>query len=487
MDSMMWLWYNLSNLSDEEDIDYISTRWNQKRKFDDYRFSIVYQVCKRIRAYLNGILIEIKKNYDTIKENYDTMFEVELTHDLEMCLRIAQNDSLKENIVNCVISLFLTNWLKTVLPEEKTIYKWIESESDRRKDYRYRTNYIRLLESARQQAELEGAVKHVYRHDLTYSKQSVLDIWKIMQMSLGKNNVSYIYDLAKDEKKRQPSGNTRLVDAYINFYEQAKALNPASTKVDIQLKADDEDEEQFELPDDMNYVFSAIDLCEMEYCSRYHLFAMISKYYAEHEAPIRMPPDQFVSYATEAGKELNWFFPYDRFYPLWGRCTDICNDLLMLLDYQFEIPVLFAGTHLDKVNLFQRSKEEFDEYVKAKHYQSEKDQFEVYVHSRIISTLLYITATVRLPFKKLPRWSEQDFKAARHFFETDYPVYKIYEQFCEANDPYEALTETKAIDDRTSFNRDRRIIDYIRALMLKIGEDHEKIIENISQMNTNAY
>ena len=364
-------------------------------------------------------------------------------------VRISDYDLLKETVANRVIVYFLTNWLNAVLPRDTTMYGWNEADSERAKNYRYMKVFLDRRAAIYKQAASDGAKIIDHIQDSRVSKFNLFHLWQMDQLKDHKKYMEFIYELAKSKSTSKNTGNTPLVDALIDFYELADLLNPEKAKKANRKLSDEE------------YVITAIMLCEMERCAHFHLFAMIAKHYTDVERPERrMTAELFVN--SNATSDSRWVFPYDVFYIFWGRFTEnkenfINNALCDFTDYQSEVGILFDGTKISHGRM--NRKKPWNGYMLKK--------------SRHIATDLYNVAAKHLPFDKLPQWSKEDYHFARRFFEQEYPVYKIYEQFCGDNpSPYDALLDTKVIKDKNSYRR-KRTIDYIRELILAIGDGRE--------------
>ena len=199
-------------------------------------------------------------------------------------------------------------------------------------------------------------------------------------------------------KGLRPKSNQYLYEYYQDYYDLYRLLDP-KRKNENQIT-------------DIEYVALAIMLQEMEYSYRFHAAVMFAK----------MVKNNYPSFCFDHYKDDLLMF--------WGRFAK--SDSIRPIIFNNNKNCVFEYTCHDILSyvdeMYYLCKCEEMKKVKVNDYQNDflKQQRSELLFER--QSLAYLFNII--PPQNMPEWNEEDYRAARHFFEREYPVYQVYQQAC---------------------------------------------------------
>ena len=186
-------------------------------------------------------------------------------------------------------------------------------------------------------------------------------------------------------------GNNSLRDAYVRYYQIFKELEPKKNKLT-----------------DEEYVVTCFMAHELEYTYRFHLCAVLSKYMKDQNIPVSMLEEGTEEHVLLSEKAK---YIWSRFAESPGFNTPITSKRVFeyvsydILHYQKQISGLLFST-----------KDLYDKNI-VDHL------LDIALVRNMVAMLL-----ARHPVEDMPSWLPEDYHRMRDFFQTRYPIYKIYSQ-----------------------------------------------------------
>lgn len=234
----------------------------------------------------------------------------------------------------------------------------------------------------------EAANQQNYACRLSWDTLCLLD-----KMSEGKVGIlNYLLERkTMFEKGSHCCSNEYLYDCYQDYYDLYRSLDPRNPDTKSMS--------------DIEYVSMAMMLQGMERSYRFHAAALLAKEISE-----KIPSFCFDDYE----QELRLF---------WGRFAHVDEGKQSVMTRNshsvFEYSSRDILSYPDKIQYLCSCKKDHNpEFLK-------KAGDDIMLEREVLLLLLNI-----IPPQEMPPWKKTDYRNARSFFETDYPIYQVYLQVC---------------------------------------------------------
>ena len=242
------------------------------------------------------------------------------------------------------------------------------------------------------------------RHGGHKNKMGYVQLWKREMSAKGK---LLILDLLLHRKNIFETSNKRdhknlVLEGYRSYHELFKPLLP------------EKDAKSIHTPEqNRRYVVTAIALHEMEYTYRVHAIGTLARFWLQESKRWG------VQYST-LWKSNDIAEP---FYQFWARSARIeTESMLRLLNAEggermmeyISYDVLSSASEI--INSFYRI-----------------DGLDYWYQEIALEREMFLVACMMKLPHTMPSWEEKDFANARQFFETEYPIYQIYNQMMGGN------------------------------------------------------
>ena len=382
-------------------------RKQRRRKVEEYLFQSNEN--ERV-AYVKKLMFW--SLYDTVR-----VFEW-LGYEFELSTERVQN------LVSATTAVYLTQWLGKDPGARDNLHHYLrEQEAMERgvsiKDvphpegYKYANKKRGELEAIREHIERQAQAEHIstptkaaqkephreYADELNY-----FDLWNIAMDIEGK---LLPLKLLQDRKNMFETTNKRdrknlVLEAYQSYHELFRSLLPEK-----------EAESIYTPEQNRTYVITAMMLQEMERTYRIHAVGTLVRTWMQEAARLGKPNSAI--WESEEIAEPFWYY--------WSRAAKTEVDL----DFErFDV--------LQSERLFPYVSYDILHYKEETEYQFCKGEDPVYIlEDQILERFMLVAAcNLRQP-SAMPSWEEKDYADARQFFETEYPIFQIYNQMMGEN------------------------------------------------------